>query len=217
MLWVYKSSPAILSELELCSCDFWKYICFHMCNKGSPSGIQFQLPEVQICWWYLWKAVLQACLYVKMNTVILYFVHGAVHLINAPSGSQRMHTYVRNVIWYKFCHVHCTPYKEKISGATFHRMAQTGRDLKDHHAPIPLPRAGPPTSISNTRPGCTGPHPTWPWTPLVIGHPQPLWAACSSSEASIQTLKQSNVWIAYTHTRSYIPCRNKSVWLHLPP
>ena len=32
-----------------------------------------------------------------------------------------------------------------------HRMARVGRDLKDHQAPVPLPHAGPPTSISNTR------------------------------------------------------------------
>ena len=31
-------------------------------------------------------------------------------------------------------------------------MAWVGRDLRDHRAPIPLPCAGPPTSISNTRP-----------------------------------------------------------------
>ena len=43
-----------------------------------------------------------------------------------------------------------------------HRMAWVGRDFKDHEAPTPLPHAGPPTSICNTRPGCPGPHPTWP-------------------------------------------------------
>ena len=61
------------------------------------------------------------------------------------------------------------------------RMAWVGRDLKDRESPDPLPEAGPPTSISNTRPGCPGPHPTWPWTPPGMGHPQPLWAACSST------------------------------------
>ena len=30
----------------------------------------------------------------------------------------------------------------------------------------------PPTSS-----GCPGPHPTWPWAPPGMGHPQPLWAA----------------------------------------
>jgi len=44
-----------------------------------------------------------------------------------------------------------------------HRMAWIGRDLKGHQAPTPLPWAGPPTSISNTRPGWAGPHPTRPW------------------------------------------------------
>ena len=36
----------------------------------------------------------------------------------------------------------------------------------------PLPQAGLPTAISNTRPGCPGPHPTRPWTPPGMGHPQ---------------------------------------------
>jgi len=36
-------------------------------------------------------------------------------------------------------------------------MAWVGRDLKDHVAPTPMPQAGPPTSTSNTRPGCPGP------------------------------------------------------------
>jgi len=34
-------------------------------------------------------------------------------------------------------------------------MAWVGRDLKDRQAPTPPPpQAGPPTSISHTRPGC---------------------------------------------------------------
>ena len=37
-------------------------------------------------------------------------------------------------------------------------MAWIGRDLKDHQAPTPLSHAGPPTSVSYTRPGCPGPH-----------------------------------------------------------
>jgi len=52
-----------------------------------------------------------------------------------------------------------------------HRMAWVGRDLKDHQAP---------TSLFNTRPSFSGPHPIWPWTTPGVGHPQPLWAACSS-------------------------------------
>jgi len=55
-----------------------------------------------------------------------------------------------------------------------HRMAWVGRDLKDHGSPTPPPQAGPPTSTFNTRPGCPGPHPTWPWTPPGTEHPQPL-------------------------------------------
>jgi len=63
-----------------------------------------------------------------------------------------------------------------------HRMTWVGRDLKDHEDPTPLLHAGPPTSKFNTRPGCPGPHPAGPWTPPGTGHPQPLWAACSSVE-----------------------------------
>jgi len=62
-----------------------------------------------------------------------------------------------------------------------HRMAWVGRVLKDHQAPTPPLQAGPPTSAFNTRPGCPGLHPSWPWTPPGMGHPQPLWAACSST------------------------------------
>jgi len=64
-------------------------------------------------------------------------------------------------------------------------MAWVGRDLKYHQVPTPLPQAGSPTSISNTRPGYPGPHPTWPWTPPGMGHPQPLWAACSAPHHSL--------------------------------
>ena len=45
----------------------------------------------------------------------------------------------------------------------------------------PQPHAGPPTSPFNARPGCPGPHPIWPWILPGMGHPQPLWAACSST------------------------------------
>ena len=41
-------------------------------------------------------------------------------------------------------------------------MACIERHLKDHQAPTTLLDAGSPTSISKTRPGCPGPHPTWP-------------------------------------------------------
>ena len=57
-----------------------------------------------------------------------------------------------------------------------HRMAWVGRNLEEHQAPTPLLQAGPPTSLSNTRSGCPGPHPTLPWTPPGMGHPQPLSA-----------------------------------------
>jgi len=39
----------------------------------------------------------------------------------------------------------------------------------------PLLCAGSPT----TSPGCSEPHPAWPWMPAGMGHPQPPWATCS--------------------------------------
>jgi len=60
-----------------------------------------------------------------------------------------------------------------------------GRDLSDHAAPTPLLHTGLSTSISNTRPGCPGPHPTWPWTRPQMGHPQPPWAAVPAPHHSL--------------------------------
>jgi len=40
-----------------------------------------------------------------------------------------------------------------------------------------LPQVGMPTTKSDARAGCPGLHPTWPWTPLGMGHPQLLRAA----------------------------------------
>lgn len=56
-----------------------------------------------------------------------------------------------------------------------HRMAWVGRNLKDHLVSTPLRWTGTPF----TRPGCSGPHPTCPWTLPEMGHPQFLWAPCS--------------------------------------
>ena len=64
----------------------------------------------------------------------------------------------------------------------YHRMVWVGRDLKDHLVPPPLPWAGTPS----TRPGCSKPHPTWPWTLPGMGHLQPLWATCSSTSPPSQ-------------------------------
>jgi len=50
-------------------------------------------------------------------------------------------------------------------------MVQVGRELKDHESPNLPPHAGLPTSTLNTRPGCPGPHPTWPWRPLRSSSP----------------------------------------------
>ena len=55
-------------------------------------------------------------------------------------------------------------------------MVRVGRDLKAHLVPTPLPSAGTPS----TRPGCSELHPAWPWTLPGRGHPQLLWATCSS-------------------------------------
>ncbi|KFW07755.1 Dysferlin, partial [Eurypyga helias] len=44
----------------------------------------------------------------------------------------------------------------------------------DHPVPTPLPWAGTPSP----RPGCSKPHPAWPWTLPGMGHPQLLWATC---------------------------------------
>jgi len=48
-------------------------------------------------------------------------------------------------------------------------MDRVGKDLKVRQAPTSLLQAEPPTSTLNTRPGCPGPHPTWPWTPPGVG------------------------------------------------
>jgi len=57
-----------------------------------------------------------------------------------------------------------------------HRMVWVGRDLKEHLVPTPLPRA----VTSSPRPGCSELHPTRPLTLPGRGHPQLLWATCSS-------------------------------------
>jgi len=47
-------------------------------------------------------------------------------------------------------------------------MIWVGRDLKDHLVPTRLPLTG----TLPTRPGCSKPHPTWPWTLPGRGQPQ---------------------------------------------
>jgi len=49
-------------------------------------------------------------------------------------------------------------------------MAWVGSDLKAH--PVPIRCCGQ---------GCPRPHPTWPWLPLRMGHPQLLWTTESTS------------------------------------
>jgi len=67
------------------------------------------------------------------------------------------------------------PHLEPFTLNTY-RITQNGwvrRDLKNHEAPIPMPHAGPPISISNTRAGCRGRHPALPWKPPGTEHPPP--------------------------------------------
>jgi len=61
-----------------------------------------------------------------------------------------------------------------------HRMVWVGRDIIDCLVPTALPWAG----TLSTRPGCSKPHPTWPWTLPGKGHPQFVWATCSSASPS---------------------------------
>ena len=62
-----------------------------------------------------------------------------------------------------------------------HRMAWVGREPSDRQVLTPLPQAGPLTSRSGAGAGCPEPHSTWPWTPPGMGHPKPLWTACSNT------------------------------------
>jgi len=61
-----------------------------------------------------------------------------------------------------------------------HRMSWVEKDHNDQRVPTPLLCAESPT----TRPGCSEPHPAWPWMPPGMGHPQPPWATCSSASRS---------------------------------
>ena len=70
---------------------------------------------------------------------------------------------------------------QNFSSHTEIRMAWVGRDSKDHQVSPPVPQAEPPSSRAGTRSGCPGPHLNWPWTPPEMGHPQTLWADCSST------------------------------------
>ena len=86
-------------------------------------------------------------------------------------------------LWYlaynSRCHVQKNELKKPANGLRLlgnHRMVWVGRDLKHHLVPTPLPWAG----TLSTRPGCSELHPTWPWTLPGRGHPQLLWATCSS-------------------------------------
>lgn len=63
-----------------------------------------------------------------------------------------------------------------------HRMPWVGRDLRDQLVPTPPPWAG----TRSTKPACSKPHSTWPWTLTEMEHPQLLWAACSSASSTTQ-------------------------------
>ena len=84
---------------------------------------------------------------------------------------------LRCIKMYVFFQTIFSPHLKRMRGFPI----ETRRDLKDHEALTPLPQSGQSTSTFNTRPGCPGPHPTWPWIPPGMRHPQPLWAACSST------------------------------------
>lgn len=43
-----------------------------------------------------------------------------------------------------------------------HRVDWAGRDLEDHQFPTPMPQVELPAAKLSTRPGCPGPHTTWP-------------------------------------------------------
>jgi len=74
----------------------------------------------------------------------------------------------------------------------YHRMAWTGRDLKDCQIPPPLPQAGLTTTGSSTRSDCPGPHPAWPWTLSEIGQPQPLWQPVLASHRCLS--RRTSTW-----------------------
>jgi len=86
-------------------------------------------------------------------------------------------------------------------GTQNHRMAWVGRDLKDHEPPTRLPQAGPPTSTCNTRPGCPGPHPPWPWTPPGMGTYRPILPSSLQRLADIPQSSKSVLWL--TNVRSH--------------
>ena len=56
-------------------------------------------------------------------------------------------------------------YSVCLFGLEIHRMAWTGRDLKDHQVPKLLPQPGLPATRSATRSDCPGSHPTLLWMP----------------------------------------------------
>lgn len=52
------------------------------------------------------------------------------------------------------------------------------------------------TGTPSTRSSCSRPYPTWPWTLLVLGHPQPPWA----------------IWISqHPHSKEFFPVILKNV------
>ena len=67
------------------------------------------------------------------------------------------------------------------------RVGKCGRYLKDHYVSTPLPWAGTPP----TRPGCSKPHPGWPWTFTEMGHSVSL----GSLFQCLSTLKLKNFFL----------------------
>jgi len=72
-------------------------------------------------------------------------------------------------------------------------MAWVGRYLKNHQVATALLQARLPNARSSTRSDCLGPHPAWPWTPPGTGHPQALWATCSSTSPRHHSFSKKNL------------------------
>ena len=72
-------------------------------------------------------------------------------------------------------------------------MAWVRRDLKDHEAPTPATPCPSPWCRQDQQPPYlildqAAEGSTWSWTPPGTGHPQPLWAACSSTSPLCEEL-----------------------------
>lgn len=78
-----------------------------------------------------------------------------------------------------------------------HRIILAWKDLKDHQVQPYCHRAG----TLSTCPGCSEPHPPWPWKLPGMGHPWFLWAACSNASPP----SQYRIFSQYLHSLKAIP------------